>query len=309
MTDIATWLTGHGLARHVETFRANDIDFDVLASLSEDDLKELGLSLGDRKRLIRAIAQAAEIPSASDVPAPPASSAAPHAERRQLTVVFLDLVDSTALSQALDPEDLRDVMQGFHRAAAETIREAGGFVAKFMGDGVLAYFGYPHASEDAAERAVRGGLRAIAAIKALPAPRNHVLRARVGIATGPVVVGDVTGEDLAREVNVIGETPNLAARLLGVGPPDGVIIAGSTRRLVGNLYVLESLEPQFLKGIAEPVLAFRVVSERQGLSRFEATRGTGQGAPFVGRAQEVGLLLDRWKTGTGRRRPARPDFR
>jgi (2Fe-2S) ferredoxin len=190
-------------------------------------------------------------------------------------------------------------MQGYHRAAAETIREAGGFVAKFMGDGVLAYFGYPHASEDAAERAVRAGLTAIGAIKALPAPRNHVLRARVGIATGPVVVGDVTGEDLAREVNVVGETPNLAARLLSVGPPDGVIIAGSTRRLVGNLYVLEALEPQFLKGIAEPVLAFRVVSERQGLSRFEATRGTSHAAPFVGRAQEVGLLLDRWEQARG----------
>ena len=116
-----------------------------------------------------------------------------------------------------------------------------------MGDGVLAYFGYPHASEDAAERAVRAGARAIAAIKALPAPRNHVLRARVGIATGPVVVGDVTGEDLAREINVIGETPNLAARLLSVGLPDSVIIAGSTRRLVGNLYVLEALEPQSRK--------------------------------------------------------------
>jgi tetratricopeptide (TPR) repeat protein len=133
----------------------------------------------------------------------------------------------------------------------------------------------------------------------LPAPRNQVLRARVGIATGPVVVGDVTGEDLAREVNVVGETPNLAARLLSAGQPDSVIIAGSTRRLIGNLYILKALEPQFLKGIAEPVLAFRVVSEQQGLSRFEATRGTVQGTPFVGRAQEVGLLLDRWEQARG----------
>ena len=297
MKDIATWLTEHGLSRHVEVFRANDIDFDVLAALSEGDFKDLGLSLGDRKRLMRLIEQRSQASNPVEVKSatPQASGAPPSAERRQLTVVFLDLVGSTALSQALDPEDLRDVIQSFHRAAAETIREAGGFVAKFMGDGVLAYFGYPHATEDAAERAVRAGLRAIAAIRALPAPRNHVLSGRVGIATGPVVVGDVTGEDLAREVNVIGETPNLAARLLGVGPPDSVIVAGSTRRLVGNLYVLEELEPRFLKGIAEPVLAFRVIGERQGLSRFEATRGKGQGTPFVGRAQEVGLLLDRWE--------------
>jgi class 3 adenylate cyclase/tetratricopeptide (TPR) repeat protein len=295
MADIAAWLTERGLAKHIETFRANDIDFDVLSSLGEDEFKELGLSLGDRKRLFQAIADISQAPSEA---ARPATSAAHAPERRQLTVVFIDLVGSTALSGILDPEDLRDVMRGYHQAVAEAIRETGGFVAKFMGDGVLAYFGYPLASEDAAERAVRAGLRAVADVKALTSPRNIVLGTRVGIATGPVVVGDVTGEDVAREVNVVGETPNLAARLLSVGRPDSVIVAGSTRRLIGDLFVLQALEPQSLKGVAEPVLAFQALSERQGLSRFEATRLSHRSS-FVGRGQEVGLLLDRWEQAQG----------
>ncbi len=294
MSNIADWLTGIGLARYVELFRANDIDFDVLPSLSEEEFKELGLSLGDRKRLLKGIAQFAD---STQMPGEAEQRAehAPAAERRQLTVVFIDLVDSTALSRALDPEDLRDAIQGYHQAVAGAIRENGGFVAKFMGDGVLAYFGYPHATEDAAERAVRGSLHVLAAVKALPAANGNRFTARAGIATGPVVVGDVIGENIAREVNVMGETPNLAARLQAVGPADSIVVAGSTRRLIGDLFVLESLEPQPLKGFSEPVLAFRVWQERPGLSRFEATRSLSQATPFVGRALEVGLLLDRWR--------------
>jgi class 3 adenylate cyclase/tetratricopeptide (TPR) repeat protein len=216
------------------------------------------------------------------------------ADRRQLTVLFADLVDSTALSRVLDPEDLRDLIRDYHRAVAYAIREAGGFVAKFMGDGVLAYFGYPHASEDAGERGVRAGLQALAAVRGLPTPHGRPVACRVGIATGPVVVGDVTGEDIAREVNVVGETPNLAARLLGVGQPDGVIIAASTRQIIGDLFVLEALAPQVVKGFAEPVVAYQVLGERRGVSRFEATRRHHKGV-FVGRSQEVGLLLDRWE--------------
>jgi len=294
MSDIADWLTGLGLAKHVDLFRANDIDLDVLPSLSEEEFKELGLSLGDRKRLLKGIAQLAEFAGAAGEVEPSAEHAAV-AGRRQLTVVFIDLVDSTALSRALDPEDLRDAIQGYHQAVAGAIRETGGFVAKFMGDGVLAYFGYPHATEDAAERAVRGSLHVVAAVRALPAANGKRLAARAGIATGPVVVGDVIGENVAREVNVVGETPNLAARLQAIGPADSIVIAGSTRRLIGDLFVLESLEPQLLKGFAEPVLAFRVLQERPGLSRFEATRSLSQATPFVGRALEVGLLLDRWR--------------
>jgi class 3 adenylate cyclase len=295
MSDFATWLIAHGLAKHVDTLRANDIDFDVLPSLTEAELSELGLSLGDRKRLIGAIADRQKNterpPTEYSLTAP---AAAPVPERRQLTIVFVDLVDSTPLSRALDPEDLRDLIRMYHQAVSELIREAGGFVAKFMGDGVLAYFGYPHASEDAAERAVKAGLRTLSVVTALSAPKTGALSSRVGIATGPVVVGDVTGEDIAREVNVVGETPSLAARLLSIGRPNGVIIAGSTRRLIGELFTLEELKPQVLKGLAEPVVAFQVTGERQGLSRFEAARRPHSSA-FVGRAQEVGLLLDRWE--------------
>jgi class 3 adenylate cyclase/tetratricopeptide (TPR) repeat protein len=297
MADILSWLVEKGLAKYVDTFRENDIDFDVLPSLGDVELKELGVSLGDRKRLQVAIAEMAKETPAPTVE-PPISLQPKHlAERRQLTVVFVDLADSTALSRRLDPEDLRDAMRTYHHAVAAAIRENEGFVAKFMGDGVLAYFGYPHASEDAAERAVRASLRAVVAVKALPAAKGHPLLARAGVATGPVVVGDVMGEDIAREVNVVGETPNLAARLLALGPPGSVIIAGSTRRLIGALFTLEELGPQTVKGIAEPVLAFQVTGERQGLSRYEATRHAHR-STFVGRSQELGLLLDRWEQAT-----------
>jgi predicted ATPase/class 3 adenylate cyclase len=298
MGDISAWLTERGLARYVEAFRDNDIDFDVLRSLSDGELKELGLSLGDRKRLLQAVGSlplSRGTDASATIDAQGASGPVVNtADRRQLTVLFADLVDSTALSRVLDPEDLRDLIRDYHRAVADAIREAGGFVAKFMGDGVLAYFGYPHASEDAGERSVRAGLQALAAVRGLPTPHGRPVACRVGIATGPVVVGDVTGEDIAREVNVVGETPNLAARLLGIGQPDGVIIAASTRQIIGDLFVLEALTPQLVKGFAEPVVAYQVQGERRGVSRFEATRRHHKGV-FVGRSQEVGLLLDRWE--------------
>jgi len=194
MTDITGWLEEIGLGKYAEAFRSNDIDFDVLPELGADELKELGVSLGDRQRLLKAIAArsapAPETPPAS-APAPAAPAPEPSAERRQLTVLFADLVGSTALSQALDAEDLRDVLHGYHDAVTAAIRDTGGFVAKFMGDGVLVYFGYPQASEDAAERAVTASLRAIAAVRALPAINGEALATRIGIATGPVVVGEV----------------------------------------------------------------------------------------------------------------------
>jgi class 3 adenylate cyclase len=222
----------------------------VLPALGQDELKELGVSLGDRQRLLKAIATrsgtAAEIPSTSapatlapvaPAPAEPASQTRvpePSAERRQLTVLFADLVGSTALSQALDAEDLRDVLRGYHDAVTAAIRDAGGFVAKFLGDGVLVYFGYPQASEDAAERAVKASLRAIAAVQELPPIDGHPLATRIGIATGPVVVGEVIGENLAREVNVVGETPNLAARLQGLAAPNSAVLSEVTARMVAE---------------------------------------------------------------------------
>jgi len=297
VNDVAAWLAEIGLAKLSETFRANDIDFDILPALDDSKLKELGLSLGDRVRLLRAIADLANTLTATEPRKPIALRETPSPERRQLTIVFIDLVDSTALSQALDPEDLRDVMRGYHEVVANAIRDAGGFVAKFMGDGILAYFGYPHASEDAAENAVRAALRAVAAVKTLPLAMGRQLSARAGIATGPVVVGDVVGDDVAREVNVVGETPNIAARLLGLGEPNSVTISSSSRRMIGDLFTFDGLGPQKIKGIAEPIIAFKVTGEPQGLSRFEAIRVSPR-APLVGRAEELALMLTRWEMVT-----------
>ncbi|MBM3522837.1 MAG: adenylate cyclase, partial [Alphaproteobacteria bacterium] len=291
MADLRAWLDDIGLGRHAELLRSHDIDFDVLRTLTEPDLKELGLSLGDRRRLLQAIASRS---IGSTEPASERAGPPPLADRRQLTVVFSDLADSTQLSAVLDPEELREVLRLYQGAVAGAVRAAGGFVAKYLGDGVLAYFGYPQAQEDAAERAVRAGLAAAAAVAALPAAKGEALAARVGIATGPVVVGDVIGEELAREVNVVGETPNLAARLQGVADRGQVVIAETTRRLVGELFALRTLAPQELRGYASPVRAFVVEGARAVESRFAAVRAAR--SRFVGRAQEVGLLVDRWES-------------
>jgi class 3 adenylate cyclase/tetratricopeptide (TPR) repeat protein len=230
--------------------------------------------------------------------APPA--AAP-AERRQLTIMFCDLVGSTALSARLDPEELRDVIGAYHRACADTIARAGGFVAKYMGDGVLAYFGYPRAHEDDAERAVRAGLDIIEAVGKLHAAGAR-LQVRIGIATGLVVVGDLVGEGAAQEQSVVGETPNLAARLQALADPDAVVIAASTRRLLGGLFAYRALGLVPLKGLPDPVAAFEVIGPGAVESRFEARQEHGV-LPLVGRDEELELLLRRWwqaQAGAGR---------
>ena len=215
----------------------------------------------------------------------------PSAERRQLTVVFVDLVGSTALSAQLDPEDLREIFHQYHRCCASEINKAGGFVAKYIGDGVLAYFGYPQAHEDDPEHAVRAGLAMIDAVGSLAAPQR--LQVRIGIATGVVVVGDLLGAGSAREQTVVGETPNLAARLQALAEPDACVIAESTRRQIGSLFQLRDLGPQQLKGYAEPQRAWRVVSENRALGRFEALRSAA--TTLVGREEELELLLRRWR--------------
>src|ERR1700694_4528144 len=221
------------------------------------------------------------------------------AERRQLTVMFCDLVGSTALSTRFDPEDLRQLIGGYHHAVADTVGRLDGFVAKYMGDGVLIYFGYPHAHEDDAERAVRAGLATIKAVGKLPARED--LSIRLGIATGLVVVGDLIGEGSAQEQSVVGETPNLAARLQALASPDAVVIAAGTRRLVGDLFEYRDLGAVEVKGIAEPVPAWQVLGPRGVASRFEALRGSAL-ASLVGRDEEIELLLRRWaraKAGDG----------
>src|SRR5258705_12956987 len=223
-------------------FRANDIDIELLGRLTSDDLKDIGVvSFGHRKKLLEAIAALAaapEAPSRTPVPAPEPKTQ-DTAERRQVTVMFSDLVGSTALSARMDPEDLREVISAYQKCVAETVRRHGGFVAKYMGDGVLIYFGYPQAHEHDAERAVRAGLEVVAAITALKS--SVPLQTRIGIATGLVVVGDLIGSGEAQERGIVGETPNLAARVQGLAEPNMVVIAEGTRKLLGNLFELEDL--------------------------------------------------------------------
>ena len=296
--DVADWLRALGLGRYAAAFRDNEIDWEALPRLTAEDLSDLGVVLGGhRRRLLDAIAALAEgeaSPATSPVPA-----AASEAERRQLTVMFCDLVGSTPLSTRFDPEDLREVIGAYHRCVADTVARFSGFVAKYMGDGVLIYFGYPEADEDDAERAIRSGLAVIDAVSQLATPEP--LNVRLGVASGLVVVGDLIGAGAAQERGVIGETPNLAARLQALAQPGMLVIAESTRRQIGALFEIEDLGPRPLAGFAEPQRAWRVVGESGVLSRFEALRS--EASPLVGRDEELDLLLRRWqqtKGGEGR---------
>jgi class 3 adenylate cyclase/predicted ATPase len=302
--DLGVWLRSLGLEQYEAAFRDNEIDPTVLPNLTAEDLKDLGVSIvGHRRRLLDAIAA---LRADAGVQAPPPAARAPidrsakdTAERRQVTVMFSDLVGSTALSARMDPEDLREVISAYQKCVAETVRRFGGFVAKYMGDGVLIYFGYPQAHEDDAERAVRAGLELIAVVTGLKVPAS--LQTRVGIATGMVVVGDLIGSGESQERGIVGETPNLAARLQGIAEPNIVVIAEGTRRLLGNLFELQDLGTKDLKGIAGPVQAWAALRASSAEGRFEAMHATGLTA-LVGRDEEAELLLRRWsraKSGEG----------
>jgi class 3 adenylate cyclase len=295
--DVAGWLDQLGLPEYAPIFAAQAVDREVLAELSDQDLKDLGIPLGHRKRLLKAIAALAEAPPPARPESPPRGAA----ERRQLTVLFCDLVGSTALSARLDPEDMAAVIRAYQACCADVVRRWDGHVAKYMGDGVLVYFGYPRAHEDDTERAVRAGLDLIAAVAGLPAGAGTPVAARVGIATGLVMVGELIGEGAAREQAVVGETPNLAARLQALAEPGSVAIAQSTRRLLGGLFELTDLGPVRLKGFAEPLAAFRVEGEGRAQGRFEALHGQRL-TPLVGREHELAMLMERWaraKDGEG----------
>jgi class 3 adenylate cyclase/predicted ATPase len=302
MQQIADWLEKLGMSEYTQSFVENRVDLTVLPDLTDQDLEKLGVLLGDRRKMLRAIRDLGSARVAVTAPAAPVSTEPTRrddAERRQLTVMFTDLVGSTALSTKLDPEDMRFVIGAYHQRVAETVARFDGFVAKYMGDGVLIYFGYPLAHEDDAERAVRAGLALIEAVGKLRIPEP--LQVRIGVATGLVVVGDLVGSGQARERGVVGETPNLAARLQGIAAPNTVVIAEGTRRLLGNLFALEDLGPQDLKGIAGPARAWAALRARSVESRFEALRAAGLTA-LVGREEELELLLRRWakaKTGDG----------
>jgi class 3 adenylate cyclase len=300
MQQIADWLEKLGMSEYAGLFAENKIDISVLRYLTDQDLKDIGIPLGHRRKILAAIGQfggatpPALEPAARIEPKPQDS-----AERRQVTVMFCDLVGSTALAARMDPEDLREIISAYQRCVADTVRRFGGFVAKYMGDGVLIYFGYPAAHEDDAERAVRAGLALIDEVATLPDPEP--IQVRIGVATGLVVVGDLVGSGEAQERGIVGETPNLAARLQGIAEPNTVVIAEATRKLLGNVFELRDLGPKELKGIAEPVRAFAALRASSVQGRFEAMHSGGLTA-LVGREEELELLLRRWakaKTGEG----------
>jgi class 3 adenylate cyclase/predicted ATPase len=307
--DVVTWLRGLGLAQYEAAFRDNAIDVEVLPDLTDADLAGLGVLLGHRKKILRAITALRapatgehQSPLSEAVPPPPsATTPAPAAERRQLTVMFCDLVGSAELSARLDPEDMGRVIRAYQDTCTAVVERWGGYVAKYMGDGVLAYFCWPEAHEDDAERAVRAGLTTIGALARLGTPVGEPLAARVGIATGLVMVGELIGDGVAQERTVVGETPNLAARLQALAAPGGVVISQATRRLVGGLFELAALGSLGLKGFAEPVDAWRVEGEGRAEDRFEALHGERL-TPLVGREHELGILRERWawaKDGDG----------
>ena len=284
---IADWLEELGMSEYAERFAENDIDTSVLGHLTDQDLKDLGVSLGHRRKILAAIAGYRAIALSP----PPDPKHQETAERRQVTVLFSDLVGSTALSARMDPEDLREVISAYQKCVAEIVNRFDGFVAKYMGDGVLVYFGYPEAHEDDPERAVRAGLELVAAVSSLKA--GATLQTRVGIATGLVVIGDLIGSGASQEQAVVGKTPNLAARLQSIAEPDMVVVAESTRRLLGNLFELDDLGAKNLKGIDEPVQAWAALRPSSVESRFEAFHASGL-TDLVGRQEELDVLMRRW---------------
>ena len=297
MKGIAEWLASIGLGEYAQRFAENAIDLSVVRDLTEQDLKDLGVLLGHRRKILRALL---ELEGAA--PAPTGTAAEPvlrdKAERRHLTVMICDLVGSTALSGRLDPEDMRAVIDAYHAACARITLTYDGFLAEFRGDGILAYFGYPLAHEDDAERTVRAGLDIIAAVARLETRAAEPLAVRIGIATGVVVIGDLSREGALREHAVVGETPNLAARVQALAEPGTIVVAASTRRLLGDLFHLRELGRHEVKGIAEPIAAWAVEGVSDSESRFEAVHVAGV-TDLIGREHEIDFLLERkrlaWK--------------
>jgi class 3 adenylate cyclase len=296
--DVSPSLRDLGLEDYAQAFQANHIDSEVLPRLTADDLTALGItSIGHRRKLLDAIAalDQARAPAATE---PATVVARPvEAERRQLTVLFCDLVGSTELAARLDPEDLRDVMRAYQAACADVIGRFEGHLARFLGDGVLAYFGWPRAHENDAERAVRAGLQLVEDVARLQNRVGVRLQARAGVATGQVVVGDLISEGVSDKDAVSGSTPNMAARLQALATPGSVVISPSTRRLIGGLFELTDLGPQRLKGFAEPLPAWRVEGEGRAEGRFEALHGEHL-TPLVGREEELALLLRLWRNAS-----------
>src|SRR5262245_14552558 len=295
MKGVAEWLASIGLSEYAQRFADNAIDLSVVRDLTEQDLKDLGVLLGHRRKILRAIA---ELPAAL-APTETATEPVPReeSERRQLTVMFCDLVGSTALSARLDPEEMWRVIASYHACIGEVIGRYQGMIARYMGDGVLAYFGYPRAQEDEAEQAVRAALAAVDAVANLRTTVDEALQVRIGIATGTVVVSELLIDETPAEQAVIGETPNLAARLQALTEPGTVSICPQTRQLTGGHFDYRDVGPVALKGWIEPVQVWQVLRASSVESRFEAMH-KAKLPPLFGREEEIELLLRRWQHAT-----------
>jgi class 3 adenylate cyclase len=297
MESIRSWLEKQGLGQYADAFEDSDVDLDVLPSITEQDMERLGMSLGHRKRLLRALAGVPGVDPPGEVKGPSIERVTAAGERRQVTVLFCDLVGSVGLSARLDPEELRGVIAGYHAAVIQAIQRFEGFAAQIQGDGVMAYFGYPLAHEGEAERAIRAALAVAEAVQALPPVGEERLEVRMGIASGLVVVSHILSPDRT----AVGETPNLAHRLQSSAKPGEIIVSHRTRELAGGAFDYEDRGFHALKGIAGETRFWRVIGRSAAASRFEAASGGGL-TPLVGREQELGLLLDRWdvaSTGAG----------
>ena len=299
--DVAEWLDGQGLGQYAQTFADNHVDDSVLPDLTEDDLQKLGVTLGHRKKLLRAIEALTGVRQPADVAPPPASNAtaapaplAQHreAEFRQITVMFCDLVGSTQLSEKLDPEDLQKLIDAYRGECSTAIRRYGGEVARYFGDGVMAFFGWPRAHEDDALRAVHAALEIVSGVTKISGPVT--LASRVGVCSGPVVVGEMGNSATSWSMDAVGETPNIAARLQTIAATNTVLISESTRRLVSAAFDLQDVGRQELKGVTEPIHVYRVLAAKDATSRFEAAHA-GSLTPLIGRSSELSLLLDRWE--------------
>ncbi len=301
MSDLKDWLATLGLERYATAFAKVEVDLETLPYLTEADLKEIGLPVGPRRRVLAALASAVPQDCALGAPQRSSESPATAPERRQITVMFVDLVGSTRLSAELDPEVLADLMTSYKDVVSREIAAAGGWVAKYLGDGVLAYFGWPQGREDAAESSVRCGFQVVEQVARLSTPDKRALQCRIGIATGLVVVGGEVGKGTAREDAIAGEAPNLAARLQGLALPDTIVISEGTHRQLGELFECEALGEQVVNGFAAPVRAWRPIRASAHASRFQAARAVR--TSFVGRRHELSLLKDRWRTaGEGKSR-------
>jgi len=296
MKGVAEWLASIGLSEYAQRFADNAIDLSVIRDLTEQDFKDLGVPLGHRRKMLRAIA---ELDASALAPAETAIEPVPRdeAERRHLTVLFCDLVGSTALASQLDPEEMWRVIASYHGCIGEVIGRYQGMIARYMGDGVLAYFGYPRAQEDDAEQAVRAALALVDAVAHLRTDADAALQARIGVATGTVVVSELLIDETPVEKAAVGETPNLAARLQGAAEPGTVLICATTRRLIGGLFDYRDVGALALKGWAEPVPAWQVLGPSGVESRFEAMHKTKL-PPLLGRQEEIELLLRRWRYAT-----------